>query len=116
MKTLKNTILVMITLMGGFNLADAQTGNKAYEDNMKLVDSVLVGGSYQHIYAIYSGDINQDGFVDIFDIPEFTTVAESEFPYGYLPSDLNGDGFVDIFDIPALATNIENQVYVHRPF
>jgi hypothetical protein len=116
MSTLKKLVIAAVILLAGIDFVNAQNTNKAYDDNMKLVDSVWTGSAWQKIYAIYSGDLNQDGFVDIFDIPEFTTVAASAFPYGYLVSDINGDGFVDIFDIPVLATNIEGQVYVHRPY
>ncbi|MEZ5045745.1 MAG: hypothetical protein R2831_02010 [Chitinophagaceae bacterium] len=48
-------------------------------------------------WAIYNGDINQDGFVDIFDFLE-SDIDNQNFASGYRASDINGDGFVDVFD------------------
>src|SRR5690242_4085176 len=68
--------------------------NKAYGDQMKVVDSVFVSGSWQKIFAIYSGDINQDGTIDGQDM----NYVDNEMPlgnFGYLLPDLTGDGAVD---------------------
>ena len=93
--------------------AGAQT-NKAYDDNMKLIDSVFVGPGYQYIYAIYSGDIDQDGQMDIsdFNIMEIDVTA---FATGYIPSDINGDLRADVSDFNLLEANVTNFVKVHYP-
>jgi hypothetical protein len=54
-------------------------------------------------WAIYSGDLNQDNFIDIFDNTTLTDGFVLEFGYG--APDINGDGFFDIFDITGLTTN-----------
>ncbi|MDQ3021249.1 MAG: aryl-sulfate sulfotransferase [Bacteroidota bacterium] len=64
------------------------SNSQAYGNNL-----ILKGSKY----CIYSGDVNQDGFIDIAD----AGLIESDeliFATGYLASDLNGDGFVDFSD------------------
>ncbi len=69
------------------------------------------------VWAIYSGDIHKDEFIDILDIPVLTSQVEGIFPYGYQSGDLNGDGFIDILDIPLLTVNIEywGGIYSQHP-
>ena len=57
------------------------------------------------IWAIYTGDINQDGFVDGFDFPLLDADITSGVSGVYANTDLNGDGFVDSFDFPIYDTN-----------
>ncbi|MBL7773034.1 MAG: hypothetical protein JNM95_09245 [Chitinophagaceae bacterium] len=63
--------------------------NKAYGSNQLLLSP--------GIWGIYSGDINHDISIDVFDylIQEPDVVAGNS---GYLNTDLNGDGSVDVFD------------------
>lgn len=49
------------------------------------------------IFAIYSGDINQDGVIDGLDFNDWENDNNS-FAAGYLSTDLNGDGVVDGLD------------------
>jgi len=86
--------------------ADAQT-NAAYGDNQVQVET--------GVWAIYSGDIDQDGFIDILDYLLLDTEIQSG-ESGYRPTDLNGDGFVDVFDYLILDLNIQKGVSVNRPF
>ena len=71
--------------------------NHAYGDNLKIVDSTLVGATYQYIFAIYSGDINQDGSIDASDFLDLDPSIQNG-DGGYLVGDLNGDGAVDASD------------------
>jgi len=61
-------------------------------------------------WAIYSGDLNQDGAVDIFDYllldPDIQNGVGSE----YLNTDINADGAIDIFDYLLLDPNIQDGV------
>ena len=72
------------------NVALAQSStNNSYGDNQVEVEP--------GVFAMFSGDLNQDGYIDPFDY----TILEADnlaFAYGYVVSDLNGDGFVDLND------------------
>jgi uncharacterized protein (DUF2126 family) len=66
------------------------------------------------IWALYSGDINQDGVCDAFDfIILDQDVASGNF--GYLTTDLTGDGVVDAFDYILLDPNIINGITIINP-
>ncbi|MFM7016179.1 MAG: hypothetical protein ACKOX3_07625 [Bacteroidota bacterium] len=49
------------------------------------------------VYAMYSGDMNQDEFVDPYDYTLYND-DNNNFASGYFATDLNGDGFVDPYD------------------
>lgn len=70
---------------------------KAFGSNMSEVDT--------GIWAVYYGDINQDGSVDAFDylLLDPDVIAGLS---GYLVTDLNGDGIVDAFDYILLDINL----------
>lgn len=80
--------------------------NNAYGDNQKEVEP--------GVFAIYSGDITQDGFIDILD-QSILDNDLSNFASGYVLSDLNGDSFVDILDQAILDNNAFNFVGVVSP-
>ena len=66
-------------------------------------------------FAIYSGDINQDGFIDSFDFPSLDTDIFNGVSSIYVNTDLNGDGFVDSFDFPILDINSYNGMSTVTP-
>jgi hypothetical protein len=68
---------------------------KAYGDNMMALDG---------IYALFTGDVNQDGVVDGLDMIPLDNMAAA-FGTGYLPEDLNGDGSIDALDMILLDNN-----------
>lgn len=70
---------------------------QSYGSNQIQVDT--------NVYALYSGDINQDGAIDVLDylLQDIDVINGSS---GYLNTDLNGDGAVDIFDYIILDPNI----------
>jgi hypothetical protein len=78
---------------------------KAYGNNM-----VQMGG----IYAIYAGDINQDGVVDGLDMILLDNLS-ANFGQGYLPEDLNGDGSIDALDMIPLDNNSAAFISVVSP-
>jgi pimeloyl-ACP methyl ester carboxylesterase len=49
-------------------------------------------------WCIYSGDVNQDGYIDLTDILLIFNDA-SNFSSGYLVTDLNGDTYTDLNDL-----------------
>jgi hypothetical protein len=99
--------------------------------NLAGQDSIDLSSSRQWIYedgandplavtldatrALYTGDLNQDGTVDIFD----AQLAENEaalFSFGYQTGDLNGDGTTDIFDLQLLENNGARFIFAASPF
>ena len=60
-------------------------------------------------YAIYGGDINQDGFVDGGDVTPFDN-DQFNFVAGYVDSDVDGNGSVDGGDGTILDNNQFNFV------
>ncbi len=87
---------------------DFTTGSyKAFADNQFEIEP--------GIWAIYSGDINQDGYIDGFDYPAFDTDSQNNVSGLYVNTDLNGDGYVDGFDYPLFDANSQNNVQVLKP-
>lgn len=80
---------------------------QAYADNMIEVET--------GIWAIYTGDLNQDDFIDSFDFPIFDLDAYNGVAGVYVATDLNGDGFVDSFDYPVFDANAFNGVTATYP-
>ncbi|MBK7762586.1 MAG: hypothetical protein IPI46_04345 [Bacteroidetes bacterium] len=80
--------------------------SKAYGNNLIQVSP--------GVFAIYSGDINQDENADLLD----QSMLESDianFNFGYFATDLNGDGNVDLLDSPILDVNINNFIFSNHP-
>jgi hypothetical protein len=81
--------------------------NKAFGDNMKELET--------GVFGFYSGDINQDGFIEGGDFPFLFNDSDNFFE-GFQTTDLNGDGFVEGADFPYLFNNSDNFIEVLRPF
>lgn len=73
--------------------------------NVKEVPTTGTG-----VWALFTGDLNQDDFIDSFDFPDFDTDSFNGVSGVYVATDLNGDGFVDSFDFPILDENSFNGV------
>ena len=82
--------------------------SQAYGSNMIQVDASPV------LFAIYGGDVNQDGTVDATDVSTIDNDA-SNFISGYVMTDLTGDDFVDGTDFAIADNNAANFVSVVRP-
>ena len=106
MKTMLKSILLIVAGLGLTNLCEAQVANptNAYGDGinipMKLVDNI----NGQNVYAIYSGDINQDGTIDGLDA-NYVDNDGAVFAFGYNASDINGDGATDGLDANYIDNN-----------
>ena len=74
--------------------------SKAYGSNM-----ILKSGRY----CDYSGDVNQDGFVNLTDVLLIFN-ASSAFTTGYVVTDVSGDDIVDLTDITIGYNNSTNFV------
>jgi hypothetical protein len=86
-----------------FTTAAAQ----AYGDNMKMLES--------GVYGFYSGDLNQDGFIESLDFPSLFNDSDN-LSEGYFATDLNGDGFVESLDFPLLFNNSDALIELLRPY
>ncbi|MBK8983730.1 MAG: hypothetical protein IPM38_15775 [Ignavibacteria bacterium] len=80
-----------ITNGGTLNYDFTNLITKAYGNNMIQADASPVR------FAIYSGDVNQDGTVDLADGSLIDNDAFN-FASGYISTDVNGDGIVDVAD------------------
>ena len=80
--------------------------SSVYGGNLKL----MTGGNY----AVYAGDVNQDGTIDTGD---FTSVDNDASNYlsGYLLTDVNGDGAIDTGDFTSIDNNGLNYVSTAHP-
>lgn len=129
MKTQKSGILLFTVLMlsyTGLLAGDSQGGstptalrsgggsnttltspNKAYGDNMKEVEP--------GVFAIYSGDVNQDGYIATDDV----TIVDNDNLVGaagnYLITDLNGDTYVGTDDVTLCDNNNLMGIQIQRP-
>ncbi len=76
--------------------------NKAFGNNM-----ILKSGRY----CDYSGDVNQDGFINLTDVLLIFN-ASSVFSTGYIVTDVNGDNIADLTDITIAYNN--SQLFVQK--
>ncbi len=84
------------------------SANKAFGNNLKQVNLSPVR------FAIYSGDVNQDGNVDLTDVSSVYNNSIS-FLTGYVVTDLNGDNVVDLTDLTIGYNNSVSFVSVMKP-
>jgi hypothetical protein len=83
------------TISKSYDFTDANS--KAFGNNL----SVLPDGNF----AIISGDADQDGLIDFFDLEEMENKLIS-FQNGYDPFDLTGDGLIESSDYSLIENNI----------
>ncbi|MDQ3022260.1 MAG: SBBP repeat-containing protein [Bacteroidota bacterium] len=81
------------------------SSSQAFGDNMKLKGTR---------WTVYSGDVNQDGLVDITDLL-ITDNDVLNFVQGYVAADVNGDDLVDLIDLEITDNNSYNFINVIRP-
>ncbi|MFZ1322430.1 MAG: hypothetical protein WAT71_12820 [Ignavibacteria bacterium] len=79
--------------------------SKAYGNNL-----IQVGNKF----CVYSGDVNQDGTIDLADGSLVDNDAIN-FVTGYVPTDINGDGIVDLSDGVFTDNNTFNFISVISP-
>jgi hypothetical protein len=96
---------VVIASNGTYNFTTA--ASQAYGDNLAQVGS--------GVYAMFSGDLNQDMFVDATDFPLFDIDNSDGVLFSYVVSDVNGDGFVDATDFPVFDFNNQLGVFALTP-
>jgi len=95
-ETWSNQVNYTVAVNTNYNFTSSVT--QAYGNNM-----VLKNGKW----CIFSGDINQDGFINGND---FTIYSGQFGSTGYLPSDVNGDGVVNGNDFTIFSNNFGKSV------
>ena len=83
---------------------------KAYSDGVNPAIKRMADGKY----ALYSGDTNQDGGIDISDL-QLEENDVSNFLFGYNNTDCNGDGGSDITDLQIIENNTSLFIFRARP-
>lgn len=78
--------------------------NNALGDNQAYLGEILRSNETIHAWAMYVGDINNDGFIDLLD-RDLLRLSMWKGIRGYVPEDLNGDGVVSIRDRTILKRN-----------
>ena len=77
-------------------------------------NEIQVDASPYNVFAFYSGDVNQDGFIDLTDVLTIYNDANN-FLTGYVVTDLTGDSIVDLTDLLIAYNNSVNFVSVIKP-
>ncbi len=91
---------VALSSGGSISYNFTTSASQAFGNNM-----VLKSGRYCN----YSGDVNQEGSVNLTDLLE-TYNASSNFTTGYVPTDVDGNNFVDLSDITIVYNNARDFV------
>jgi predicted heme/steroid binding protein len=99
-----------ITFAATNNYSFTDSAAAAYGDGVNAPMKSVSGGKF----ALYSGDVNQDGTIDLFDAQQAENDAAS-FSFGYNASDVNGEGNTDIFDMQLIEVNSASFIFVARP-
>ncbi len=79
--------------------------SKAYGNNQTLVNGN---------YCIFSGDVQQDGLIDLSDIVLVYNDV-TNFLTGYIPTDVNGDNMADLSDLVITYNNASNFAHTITP-
>jgi hypothetical protein len=91
---------------GAINYNFSTAASQAFGNNQKAV----AGG----LFAIYGGDVSQDGVVDGTDMAAVDN-ASTLVTYGYVATDANGDGVVDGTDMAMIDNNSTGLVSASKP-
>jgi lysophospholipase L1-like esterase len=91
-----NTVRLISNSTYDFSNSLSKAYNNGINTPMKFISSDK--------YAIFSGDVNQDGSINLVDLQQAENSAKF-IGLGYLNDDLNGDGVVDIFDLQIIDNN-----------
>jgi hypothetical protein len=104
--SIETTTAAPVSFAGGTINYNFSGPAQAYGGNLLL----MAGG----FYAIYGGDVNQDGSVDTADMTPVDNDAAA-FTAGYIPTDANGDGIVDTADMTIVDNNSGDFITASTP-
>ncbi|MBK7030332.1 MAG: hypothetical protein IPH45_14530 [Bacteroidales bacterium] len=104
--SIETTSSVPVSFAGGMINYAFDAPAKAFSANLKQ----LTDGRY----ALFTGDVNQDGLIDAEDLIPVDNKASNQVS-GYFPEDLNGDGTVTNLDIELLYQNTSSFIRKKLP-
>lgn len=87
-----------------YNFTTSNT--QAYGDNLKLKGNK---------YCMFSGDVNQDGYINLSDLIPINNDASVFISGDYIVTDLTGDNVVDLTDVTLCFNNASNFVSIVMP-
>jgi hypothetical protein len=93
------------------NLYDFSLFSNTFTDGLNSAQKLMPDGNF----AMYSGDVNQDGTIDILD-QQSVDNAVTLFEFGYLLNDCNADGVEDVLDIQIVENNTSLFLFYARPY
>ncbi|MFN8143190.1 MAG: hypothetical protein U0073_02120 [Bacteroidia bacterium] len=107
----RNSIETWSATSFAFNLPDTtydftNSNAKSFGNNMILVEP--------GVYAIQSGDVNQDDIIESTDYSEVENDA-SQFLFGYFSTDLTGDGLVESADYSIVENKVSLFLFAITP-
>jgi len=89
-----------------YNYDFTTSNSQAFGNNLKLKGSK---------YCLYSGDVNQDGYITLIDVIPIYNDASSFVTGRYLSTDMNGDSIIDLTDVTICYNNSTSFIRVRRP-
>ena len=99
-------VYLALTDLNDYNYSTS--ASTAYGNNLISVDNS------PSRYAAYSGDVNQDGFINLSDVIKVYNDG-SNFVNGYAISDVTGNSIVDLTDLLITYNNSSDFVSLQRP-
>jgi hypothetical protein len=103
-----SSIPLNLQAIANYNFADSM--NRAFSNGSNTPMQAL--GSNR--FALYSGDVNQDGTIDFQDL-QVAENKSAEFSFDYDKTDLNGDGATDLIDLQIAENNGSLFIFFARP-
>jgi len=100
---------VLITAVTNYDFTTAQS--KAYDNGVNPPMRNLGDGRF----AFISGDLNQDGGIDMLDLSETENDAAQALT-GYQTADCTGNGIADLNDLIIVEDNAAKFIYYARPY
>ncbi len=100
---------ILVTTTNAYDFTTAQS--KAYDNGVNAPMRNMGDGRF----AIISGDLNQDGGIDMLDLSETENDAEQALT-GYQSADLTGNGIADQNDLLLVEDNVSKFIYFARPY
>jgi len=85
--------------------------SQAFDDGINAPMQSMGGG----VFALYSGDVNQDGTIDLSDMIDIDN-DNNIFAFGYNVTDCNGDAATDLSDMIIVDNNQQLFLFYARPY